>query len=236
MLYEVITSFTKNQLDLFSENENNVLLVRTKYGKFQKTDLYFIYFNNDYSAFGLTEKETSINTSQKVVIGQLASRFSKLQIDDFLKAEEKFNGFKTRTKLLLDSYQNSKTSENDELLKWKKTWLQDYLLELSELNSVNYVIFPDAEKFVLDLKLGLKEIKELLKETIDYICELHSVSFGGDVYIRQQYFNLDIINTQPEEKHEISIKSLSRDEKARDLLNRLEASATQLYHKRNNFV
>ena len=68
------------QLTIFNELNNNVLLLRIKNEYDELNDLFFIYFSNNLSNFGIVDNKKIITTDNKVIIGHLL----KNSVDAFL--------------------------------------------------------------------------------------------------------------------------------------------------------
>jgi len=223
------SSVMQSQLDLFSEHQYLVLLIRLHDSISNCADLFYLFFRNDQSNFGITDTQTKLDTSHKAIIGKMATRFGKMTIHNFKAAKKKELEFKTRTKALLEA----RLAQNEQLKttfsNWKKHWLVNYISQLSQRDGVNYVICDKAEKLLLSNQFPFDTIIETLEKAIVYICELSDFSMGDEIFLDESI----LIIEEPLETKELPEvnQPSSRINKTMHLLDRLENAAEILLNK-----
>ena len=223
------SSVRESQLDLFSEHQYLVLLVRLHHDLSDYADLYYLFFRSDRSNFGISDSQITLDTSHKAIIATMATRFGKQTMTNFQAAKKKELEFKARTKTLLEA----RLAEHEQLkttfLKWKKHWLVKVISQLSQRDGVNYVICDKAEDALLSCQLPFDTIADALHQAIVYICELFNFSIGDEVLIDESYLILEQTQKQSD-KPEINLPA-GRINKTLHLLDRLESAAKVLSNK-----
>lgn len=219
------TGFQSMQLDLFSESKYLVLLIRTPGMAQEYYDLYYLFFREDQSNFGVMTGHQPLDTAQKAIIGRMASQFAKLTTKSFLESENRLQWFKERTQSILANNQHLKTEAKSDFLNWRKDWLVDYIREISQRDSFNYVLSEDAEHAILNYAGSFTNLKKNLENCIVYICELQNANLGDDIFIEMSYLLLPTdIKTAPIGAID-SNETTSRINKTMQLLDRLENAA-----------
>jgi len=213
------------QLDLFSESKYLVLLIRTPGVASDLYDLYYLFFREDQSNFGVMTGQQPLDTAQKAIIGRLASQFAQLTAKSYQESENRFLWFKERTQSILSNSQHRKTEVNADFNNWKKDWLVDYIREISQRDSLNYVLSEEAEKAILNYEGSFSNLKKSLENCIVYICELQDASLGDDIFIELSYLIFPEA-TKPTSTNSIDMnETTSRINKTMQLLDRLENAA-----------
>jgi hypothetical protein len=217
-----------SQLDLFSEAQYLVLLIRSQVK--QSCILSYLFFRNDCSNFGISDNSTQIETSHKAIIGNMASRFAEITLNNFQASKIKENAFRQQTKNILEARQLDVNKQQEEFSDWKKLWLDSYLLKLSERDGLNYVMSEKAEEFILTSNASYDRIKSAIDNCIDYICNLLPYTPGDELIIEQAYISLPSVP-----RAEVSTvkeqQPVSRQNKTMLLLDRLEEAADRLYQE-----
>ncbi len=223
------SSIKYSQLDLFSEHQYLVLLLRLRHSYSNCADLFYLFFRNDQSNFGITDSQIKLDTSHKAIIGKMATRFGKMTINNFIKVRKKETEFKSRTKALLEArlVQNEELKTN--FSKWKERWLVNYISQISQRDGVNYVLCDSAENTLLSGQFSFDVIQEMLNKAISYICELSDFSIGDEILIDESILIPEVLPVQ-EEKPETRLP-VGRINKTMLLLDRLEKTAEILLNK-----
>jgi len=220
-----------SQLNLFSEREYVVLMVKCTSEDY--ADVYYLYFRNDQSNFGISDKTTHLETSHKAMIGQMAHQFANITLNNYFNQRQANTRFKERTRLLLEQRVNEESNQEEQILKWKNDWVDDYLFELGERNGFNYVISETARKRVIEETNSFSDTKKILKETLIYICELYEPSLGDTVEINNS--NLIVHASEPKPKEETTaIVPNTRINKTIIFLDNLEKVVLNLINNGHN--
>ena len=213
------------QLDLFSESKYLVLLIRTPGIALDFYDLYYLFFREDQSNFGVMTGQQPLDTAQKAIIGRLALQFAQLTTKSYQESENRLQWFKERTQSILANNQHRKTEASTDFSNWRKDWLVDYIREISQRDSLNYVLSEDAEKAILNYEGSFSNLKKSMDNCIVYICELQNASLGDDIFIELSYLIL-LVDKKPTTNNSIEMnETTSRINKTMQLLDRLENAA-----------
>lgn len=218
-----------SQLNLFDEGLYIVLMVKAQGENIHYPDLYYLFFRNDRSNFGISEENTALEPDHKVMIGRMVVNFAKMTISNFLALKEADKNFKDRTRNLLESRQVQYNLVKEQFSDWKNEWLHAYLSEISQRDLVNYVILEKAKRKLLESNISFGQLKESIDNAIVYICELNDIYPGEDVVIDESL----LVIKEPEQERKIinTELPLSRMAKTGTLLDRLEKAANDLIQK-----
>ncbi|MBI9060618.1 MAG: hypothetical protein JEZ14_01435 [Marinilabiliaceae bacterium] len=219
------TTLQSMQLDLFSESKYLVLLIRTSGLASDYYDLYYLFFREDQSNFGVMTGQQPLDTTQKAIIGRLASQFAQLTTKSYQESENRFLWFKERTQSILTNNQHQKTEVNSDFNNWRKDWLVDYIREISQRDSLNYVLSEEAEKAILKYEGSFSNLKKSLESCIVYICELQNASLGDDIFIELSYLVLPAVKQVISNNSIEMNETTSRINKTMQLLDKLENAA-----------
>ncbi|WP_439185671.1 hypothetical protein [Carboxylicivirga taeanensis] len=216
-----------NQLDLFSESLYLVLQVRNMYEEIPL--ISYLFFRDDCSNFGISNGQTQLETSHKAIIGNMATQFASVSLNNFYNVQHEASSFRQQTLKILEANQMGSDRDKDELLTWKNDWLDTYLLDLSKRDGVNYVISDAARTKLLTASDNYEISKEAIDNCIDYICKLYPVTPGDDLTIEAAY--LMISPTKEQAVNAPKAEPTSRQSKVILLLDRLEEAAVSLYRQ-----
>jgi len=223
------SSNSNRQLDLFSENQYLVLLVRLKAEVVEYSDLYYLFFRNDQSNFGITDSQIKLDTSHKAIIGKMATQFGKMTFSNYNKLKEKELAFKKRTKALLETKLVQNKVLKSTFYTWKKNWLVNYLSVLSQRDGVNYVMSDKVMEMIVSSELPYEAIVESIENALVYMCELLDFTIGEEIILDESI----IVLADSSDRQEIESihPPLSRLNKTMQLLDRIENAAERLFDK-----
>ncbi|WP_289055210.1 hypothetical protein [Carboxylicivirga marina] len=214
-----------NQLNLFSESEYLILLIRIQTA--QTPILSYLFFRNDCSNFGLSDSNTQLEPSHKAIIGKMASQFASITINEFFAANQANEQFRKQTISILKSRHIEANSLKEQQTNWKISWLNTYLAEISQRDAVNYVISEAAQNKLLHSDVSFEQAKSSIDMCIHYICNLLAVIPGDEVLIEESYLIID----EPKVKVPIidhNNQLINRSSKTMLLLDRLENAAIRV--------
>lgn len=209
------------QLDLFSEQAYLVLQVILPAGNTQQSALFYLYFRNDKSNFGISDSSGGLTTAEKAIIGRLAFTIGKTKFLEKTQELKDKTHFNTTTQQLVRQLQNSLNTANEQEIAWKNAWLDQALSEISQRNGVNYVMSEDARTELWSKASSFTEAGEIVKNTIVYICNLFE--FSTDEFIIEKAFLVAPVNST-----EKSTQLPTRMDKTFALLDRLEDAAQKV--------
>lgn len=153
--------------NLFDEAEHLVLnLIITK--KEKEKELYYLFFRNDLSNFGINSSNTTLDTFQKMFIGTTLSKIISQLYKSNSTLNKKITEFTSVTKLLLENINSKKTTDTT----WHTQWVNDILAQNSTQPHGEWIIDPAA--------------LEIIKSITDYnICKqsiLNAASISSTLY------------------------------------------------------
>ncbi len=219
------------QLTLFNEDKYLILVVRVKLPGRTLSDVFYLFFRNDKSNFGISHDSTPIDTSQKSIIGILAVNFAMITFDNLSISRHNLEYIKQQVKELLVYHTTRQDKTNNRgLSEWKRDWAQATLNEIGERDGVNYVYRDDALKLLTENSYSHKTLKQALEEAIKLARLMTPLNSSEDVIIESFYVKFTDVTSvtnrvTPQSETETII---TRMDKAFLLLDKLENASQKL--------
>ena len=223
--FEIEKRTGKLSIDIFSELENIVLLVRMPDEQNRLNDLIFIYLNENPSNFGVTNTANPLSTDNKSIIAFLLYNTIKtvVELQDNDRELLKSDNLRTRqiiatTESLKEELERTKDNYGLSLVKL----CQDYVHNLSVKNRKQYLLSSGALEKIKKYKGDIKSLEGFIKDTITYVDNLY---FGANneieilewhIQFGQPTLGLTNVKgaTQKEDKYARTIALLDKLEKA----------------------
>lgn len=188
-------SLEVGQLQLFSEQFHIVLMVRLKDNIHQSMDVYYIFFREDQSNFGVSRLQGVFDTTRKALVGSLAFRFVNMMYQSFLSWQQNFSEFTDVTKKLL-SQSNSNVNE-DRFRLWVDQWSKEFLSTFSLSQGIELKLSEQAIKKLMDSG-SYKAATEALKTAAKFAILLNN-NQDGSILIDENIILLDVTNHSHEQ-------------------------------------
>jgi len=166
-----ISSKDKVQLSIFNELNNNILLLRIL-NKFDNyNDLFFIYFNQNLSNFGIVNNKGTVTTENKVIIGHILKNTIETFLKIFKEDRELFISLNENNQTIIDELSQSRLELaiiRDKNREGITHLCKSYLVDLSKEYDYTFLFSDDA---IIKLKgydgdLGLLRI--ILEKAAQY--------------------------------------------------------------------
>ena len=231
--FNIEKSTDKLTIDIFSELQNIVLLIRIPDELNQLNDLIFLYLNENPSNFGVTNTVNPLTTDNKSIIAFLLHNTIKTFINEQNENREILKSANMRTRQVIATTETLKqdmecTKDNYGLSLVKLC--QNYIKDWSVRNRKKYILSAGALDRIKKYKGDLKNLDEIIEETISYVDNLY---FGmqGEIEITEWHIHFDPvtggkITAKPEvAKEDKYAKTIA-------LLDKLEKAALQVKSKR----
>jgi len=216
------------QLDLFEEMKYLILVITVRAGGNDLSDVYYLFFRNNKSNFGIQHDSSAIDTTQKSIIGTLVLNTAKEFYKTLSSYLHKLEFIRNETIKLLDFHAGRKNKTDDQLLlQWKKQWAVSYLESISSREGINYLIEPEALELLINNTYTFETIKDTLENAVKYAKALSPLSAGNNITIKNTF----IAFTQAEEivsEANAVTEKINRMDKAYQLLDKLENAAQKL--------
>jgi hypothetical protein len=230
--FDIEKKTDKLTIDIFSELQNIVLLIRVPDEMNQLNDLVFLYLNENPSNFGVTNTVNPLTTDNKSIIAFLLYNTIKTLIQGQNEDREvlKFANMRTRqvinnTETLKQELERTRDNYGLSLVKL----CQNYIRDWSARNRKKYILTPAALEKIKKYKGDLKNLDCIIAETISYVDNLY---FGvqGEIEISEWHIHFDPVTTG---STDIRNKMAKEDKYAKTiaLLDKLEKAALQVKSK-----
>lgn len=227
--FEVNDKDSTPSIDIFTELENVVLLIRLQGEQKGLHDLVFLYFNENPSNFGVSNSDNPLSTESKSIIAFLLYNSLKSIVESKRNNKKALRFHNERTRLILDqteklSTELQRTHDNYGLSLVKLC--KQYLKEHERKNKRSYVLAQDAIEKISNYSGELKDLEQIIEETVDYVNTLY-FDIPGEIKISEWHINFNIENASGISHHE-EMPSADKYTKTISLLDRLEQSALRV--------
>jgi hypothetical protein len=210
----------QRQLDIFSEEQHVVMLLRIKYRG--GMDFYYLFVREDQSNFGVSRLQGSLDTARKALLGSLVYRFTRLFYQSLEEHKSYLQQFTNVTKKLLAGPSSGAVNTIPHL--WLKQWSEDYLNELYEQTGI-IVRLTEAALDHLSTASDYLSAKNGLEQAAQFALMMSAGNTESEVSIEAAYIllkpNPDIASGNIKQVYVPG----RRKEKTKQFLNRLEQAA-----------
>ena len=224
--FEVEYKNSSATIDIFTEFENVVLLLRLPGGQKGLSDLAFLYFNENPGNFGVSNSESSLSTESKSAIAFLLYNALKNNIESkrrnrevLLFNNERTQKIITQTEKLSEELQRTHDNYGLSLIKL----CRQYLKEHSRKNNKSYIFSRDALEKISNYSGELKNLERIIEDTVDYVNSLY-LNASGEIKITGWHIDFNVESTFPEDFSE-DAPATDKYTKTISLLDRLEQAA-----------
>jgi hypothetical protein len=224
--FEVEIKASEHRINIFSELQNIVLLIRVPDTKQELNDLIFLYLNENPSNFGVTNSINPLTTDNKSIIAFVLNNtirtFFSLQNSD--KSILKSYNQRTRqiigqTESLKSEMQRTKENYGISLVKL----CQQIMKEQAAVNGKNYRLSAGALDKIKNYKGEIKDLEAIIIEALAYADSLY-VDHSDDIDILEWHIVFDVPMKKEVEKVRVDHQS-DKYSKTLTLLNKLESAA-----------
>jgi hypothetical protein len=224
--FEIEKSRSIPTMNIFSELQNIVLLIRVPDMKQELNDLIFLYLNENPSNFGVTNSINPLTTDNKSIIAFVLNNtirtFMNLQYSD----KEVLKSFNLRTRQIIGQTQSLK----DEMDRTKENYgisliklCQQIVKDLGSKDHLNYFLSKGAVEKLKSYKGEIKDLENVIKEASSYASSL-VLDEDQDIEITEWHILFDL--TKPIEKTTQSeVQKTDVYSKTISLLDKLENAA-----------
>ncbi len=231
--FNIEKSTDKLTIDIFSELQNIVLLIRIPDELDQLNDLVFLYLNENPSNFGVTNTVNPLTTDNKSIIAFLLYNTINVFINKQNEDREVLKSANTQTRHVIAITESLKhdlerTKDNYGLSLVKLC--QNYIKDWSARNRKKYVLSAGALDRIKKYKGDLKNLDKIIEETISYVDNLY---FGmqGEIEITEWHIHFDPV-TGGKTVTRTEVNKEDKYAKTIALLDKLEKAALQVKSKR----
>jgi len=174
------------QLTIFNELNNNILLLRqlNDYDGFQ--DLFFVYFSNSPSNFGIVDSNKIITTENKKIIGHLLKNTIDTLISNFREDRELFISLSENNHTIIQEL-NQKRRELTDIREKNKDGVvhlcKSYLVDLSREYGHNFLLTDEAISKLRDFDEDPGRLGDILKKAVQYAQSAHLYDSTKEIMI-----------------------------------------------------
>jgi hypothetical protein len=215
-----------NQPQLFSEQYHIVLMLRLKSVDSPCLDVFYLFFREDQSNFGISRLQGSLDTTRKALVGSLVYRFALLFHQSATNWQAALSEFTNVTRILLKNTQNN--SDKADFKNWISQWADDYLVNLNRNNSHQIRLSEQAIVKLMECD-DFHLASEALRKAAAFAVMLHSDTTENEIIIEANYLLIEDKITDLQSKEFGKIGTLpDRLNKTLVFLDKLENAATKL--------
>jgi hypothetical protein len=231
--FEIEMKESNPAINLFTELQNIVLLIRVPDPQRELKNLVFLYLNESPSNFGVTSSINPLTTDNKsilaFVMNNVIRTFTDMQIND----KTILKSYNQRTRQIIDQteslkYEMQRTKDNYGISLVKLC--QQIITNYSSGSGRNFRLSPGALDKIKNYKGEIKDLETIIKDTLAYAESLY-VDYSNEIEILEWHIVFDA----PAKKETIRTTEINRHEdkffKTLSLLDRLEHAALTIKSK-----
>lgn len=228
--FEVILK-DKKQLTIFNELQNNVLLLRLYNEYDHLRDLFFVYFNDNLSNFGINGNEKTLSTDNKTIIAHILRNTLNTFLDTLKADRELFIDLRYYTQSLVDENNILREDLAQTKKKYEEGFIQlchKYLSDISQKNGKSYLLTEGAITKIKDMQGDYFNLRIILEKAADFADSLSIDNSVQEVMIYD--FHIIVMDKPVKKVIESSPPSISeipaKYSKTAILLDKLETAAS----------
>jgi hypothetical protein len=232
------------QIDLFTEQEYVILMIKIAVNVIEGEiiDVYYLFFREDTSNFGISRIEGFLDTTQKAFLGSLLSKIIPFIynlsdskdtnfIEDTIVKDANFIEVTNVCKQLIKQIEQLKQNDTKTpLLKMMRQWSDDLLKNYPRPLGVNLHLSEQALE-ILAAKGDFLIVRKTLEQAVSYALLLHAADKQQDIEITSAYLLFE--NQEKEEVKAPIIENTitSKKLKVMQMLDNLEMATVKLLEK-----
>jgi hypothetical protein len=233
-----ITTEERVQLSLFNELNNNILMLRTLNEFDDCYDLFFIYFNQNLSNFGIVNSKRSLTTENKSIIGHLLRNTITTFLKNFKEDRELFILLNENNQSIIHELSQSRKElaitrekNKDGITHLSKS----YLVDLCREYGYNFLLSDEAIKKLREYDGELGLLRNILEKAAQFALTMQINGKVDEILISDYHL---ILSSNPNKKN---IETFPISEQSSDIparynktflfLNKLENAAQNVKSK-----
>lgn len=227
--FEIDKKTGQPTIDIFSELQNVVLLIRLPEPGLQKNILLFIYLNENPSNFGITNSINPLTTDNKSIIAYLLRNSLITFMENERRNKKTLLESNARTRQIIDQAREQKK----ESLRTQESYglslvelCQQYLSEYSKKSGKRLYFSPEAIEKIKGYNGELKTLEEIIETTVTFAVSLN-FELPGDIEISDWHLQFETTEKQIPVEHAPKT-SEDRYNKTILLLDKLETAALKV--------
>jgi hypothetical protein len=231
--FEIEMKKSNPAINLFTELQNIVLLIRVPDQQRELKNLVFLYLNESPSNFGVTSSINPLTTDNKSILAFVMNNFIRIFTEMQINDKTILKSYNQRTRQIIDQteslkYEMQRTKDNYGISLVKLC--QQIITNQASGSGRNFRLSPGALDKIKNYKGEIKDLETIIKDTLVYAESLY-VDYSNDIEILEWHIVFDT----PAKKETIRTTEINRHEdkffKTLSLLDRLENAALTLKSK-----
>ena len=224
--FEIEIDDKNKTIDIFSELQNIVLLIRVPDELNQYNDLVFLYLNENPSNFGVTNSINPLTTDNKSIIAFLLYNTIKTFTDRQSHDREVLRANNSKTRQIINNteslkYELQKTKENYGYSLVKLC--QQYVKNWTDVTGKKYILSAGVLEKIKSYKGEIKNLEKIIEETVSYVDNLY-LDDNEEIEILEWHLHFNFIESKRTDSA-FTDKKDDRYAKTLSLLDKLEKSA-----------
>ena len=224
--FEIEINDKSKTIDIFSELQNIVLLIRVPDELNQYNDLVFLYLNENPSNFGVTNSINPLTTDNKSIIAFLLYNTIKTFTDRQSHDREVLRANNSKTRQIINNteslkYELQKTKENYGYSLVKLC--QQYVKNWTDVTGKKYILSAGLLEKIKSYKGEIKNLEKIIEETVSYVDNLY-LDDNEEIEILEWHLHFNFTESKRTDSA-ITDKKDHRYAKTLSLLDKLEKAA-----------
>lgn len=179
-------------IEVFSELENTVLLLRFKNDDDGLYDLLFYYFNADTSNFGVSSDSRHLTTEHKTIISQMLYHAVKAQIKEHKENKAMLKMMNNTTFNALHENKVLKQKLEDTTKRYEKSLADlclQYVSDISREMQVGLQLSVEALQKLIEYEGDINNLKDIIRQAALFAVTLNMGGNAGEIMIESSYIN-----------------------------------------------
>jgi hypothetical protein len=198
--FEIEKSRSIPTMNIFSELQNIVLLIRVPDMKQELNDLIFLYLNENPSNFGVTNSINPLTTDNKSIIAFVLNNTIRTIMNLQMNDRDTLKSFNRRTIKIIEQTESLK----QEMTRTKENYgislvklCQQIVKDMGDVHNTQYTLSNGALEKIKNYKGEIKDLESIIKDAVAYASSL-LLDDSQDIEITEWHILFDI--TKPTEK------------------------------------
>ena len=221
----------QQQLGLYDEFENNILLIRIENTYDKLNDLLYLYMNKNMAVFQIEHNRSEISGREKTLLARTIVNnihFLKKQMAQDKQLYTIYNQSVLLTRSKLSSTEKQLEEAQQNYAASIIAYCEHQILQIAKEIDKQVQLTPEALKLLSEYKGEFKDLETILKNSVIVAQNLNSTSGNDVLFIDKHDITFDVQIENQHTKHDLHAKEkfiIDRYSRTRELLNRYEAAA-----------
>jgi hypothetical protein len=180
------SNYQSGQRELFAEQQHVILQLRLKSPVSKAVDLFYLFFREDQSNFGINRLEGYFDTSRKALVGNLMLKFTHFYYSSMDSMQEYISLFTNVTREIIRGNRQEDTASH-KLSAWVGQWADSVIAKLTETYDIKIKV-PEQSISKLMIINDFIAAKTSLENAVQFAIMLHAGSGKEEIVLEPDFY------------------------------------------------